>query len=109
MASLPSGWEHANGTNPHGNDATEDLDGEGHDNTGEFAAGTAANDATSRFELRLLPVPGGGWQAEVFTRAGRRYQLQSGASVVGPWESAGTAFEGMDAVVAVPLPAASGT
>ncbi|HRI15616.1 MAG TPA: hypothetical protein PLX89_21685, partial [Verrucomicrobiota bacterium] len=101
---LPDNWEQANGTNPHVNDASRDLDGDGLNNAGEFEAGTLANDASSRFELRLNPAPGGGWQGEFQARGGRRYQLESGRSAAGPWEPLGDVISGAEGWVVLPLP-----
>lgn len=73
---IPDAYETENGLDPNRDDAGEDLDGDGFDNTSEYVAGTRADDRDSRFEGRLLLDPDTGalrltWPAV----PGRRYAI----------------------------------
>lgn len=100
---LPDAWELANSTDVHRPDSGADPDGDGLDNAGEFIAGTAANNAESRFDLILETLPEGTRQGRFFGRHGRSYQLQRSPALDGSWTSPGEPIGGAEQWIVLPL------
>ncbi|MES2706143.1 MAG: DUF1800 family protein [Verrucomicrobiota bacterium] len=74
--------------------AEDDPDGDGLTNQQENAAGTDPLDGADRLEVVSLTRVTGGIQAGWRTLQGKNYQLQSAASLDGPWRAEGDAMAG---------------
>lgn len=81
-------WRFANfGTTENTGDAADsaDPDGDGRSNREEYAAGTDPKSAADAFGVASSSFSGGSFTTVVPGKAGRRYRLERGASLTGPW------------------------